>query len=119
MFETEWIPTGKPLFMVRVCINKRLNTDKLPSCGGRGSRELADELERRVLKEGLPAEIRRSPCMNNCMIGPNIKIQGAQLFNLNGDMTEARIEEIIAAIRLEVDRRKTISDAPPPAAPQS
>ncbi len=42
----DWTPAPKPLFTVRVCINKRLNTDRLPSCGGRGSRGLADALER-------------------------------------------------------------------------
>ena len=36
--EGDWVMPQKPLFYVRVCINKRLNTDKLPNCAGRGSR---------------------------------------------------------------------------------
>jgi NADH:ubiquinone oxidoreductase subunit E len=88
-----------PRFFVRICINKRLNTDRLPNCAGRGSRTLADQLEQRILAEGLPAEVRRGPCMNNCQIGPNVKVQGGPLFNLNEDVSDARIEEILAAVR--------------------
>jgi NADH:ubiquinone oxidoreductase subunit E len=105
MIDADWIPTQKPLFNVRICINKRLNTDRLPSCAGRGSRGLADNLEQRVLAEGLPAAILRGPCMNNCVNGPNLKIQGAQFFNLKDDISDANIEKILAAIRAEVDRR--------------
>jgi NADH:ubiquinone oxidoreductase subunit E len=108
MIDTPWIPTQKPMFSVRICINKRLNTDRLPSCAGRGSRGLADLLERRILDEGIPAEIIRGPCMNNCLIGPNLKIQGADFFNLQDDMSDANIEKILDAIRAEVARRKEL-----------
>ena len=101
-----WVMPEAPLFSVRICINKRLNTDNLPNCAGRGSRGLADELERRLLDRRIPADILRGPCMNNCQIGPNLKIPGGPLINLNGDISEARIEEIIAAIKAEVAKRK-------------
>lgn len=71
--EGYWRPTEKPLFTVRVCINKRLNTDRLPSCAGRGSRGLADALEREILAERIPVSITRGPCMNNCANGPTLK----------------------------------------------
>jgi hypothetical protein len=109
MFETDWIPTQKPLFIVRICINKRLNTDQVPNCAGRGSRPLADQLEQLILAEGIPAAIVRGPCMNNCQIGPNIKIQGGALFNLNTDVSETKVMEIMAAIRSEAERRKAAS----------
>jgi hypothetical protein len=112
--DVEWIPTEKPLFSVRICINKRLNTDRLPSCAGRGSRGLADRLEQRVLAEGIPAAILRGPCMNNCAIGPNLKIPGAEFFSLHDDISDSNIEKIIAAIRAEVTRRKTGAEAPDP-----
>ena len=108
MIEGDWIPTEKPLFTVRICINKRLNTDHLPSCGGRGSRGLADALERMILAERIPASITRGPCMNNCLHGPNLKIQGADYFNLEGDLSEAKIEAVMAAIRAEAERRKSL-----------
>jgi hypothetical protein len=101
-----WILPEAPLFSVRICINKRLNTDKLPNCAGRGSRGLADELERRLLRQRIPAGVLRGPCMNNCPIGPNLKIPGGPLINLNGDISEARIQEILAAIKAEVAKRK-------------
>jgi len=119
MIEGEWIPVEKPLFTVRICINKRLNTDRLPSCAGRGSRGLADLLEQRVLAERIPASITRGPCMNNCAIGPNLKIQGAEFFSLQDDVSPANIDRIIEAIRREVERRKAgpVADAPEPLLP--
>jgi hypothetical protein len=117
MIEGEWYMPTAPLFSVRVCINKRLNTDKLPNCAGRGSRGLADQLEQMLAHERLPVEIIRGPCMNNCQIGPNIKILGGAWFNLNGDIGESRIAEIMAAIRAEVERRK--SATPQPAVPET
>jgi len=107
MIEGEWYMPTAPLFSVRLCINKRLNTDRLPNCAGRGSRGLADHLEQLITQERLPVEIIRGPCMNNCQIGPNIKIQAGPLFNLNDDLSDARIAEIMAAIRTEVERRKS------------
>ena len=112
MIDTPWIPTEKQMFSVRICINKRLNTDKLPSCAARGSRGLADLMERRILDEGIPAEIIRGPCMNNCLIGPNLKIQGADFFSLQDNMSDATIEKILAAIRAEVARRRELAAAP-------
>lgn len=103
MFEADYIPSEKPLFNVRLCTNKRLNTDRQPSCAGRGSKELADKLEDILLAESIPAKLIRSPCMNNCQIGPNLKIQAAELFN---GVTADSLPEIVNAIKAEVARRK-------------
>lgn len=113
MMEGDWRPTEKPLFTVRVCINKRLNTDRLPSCGGRGSRGLADALERIILEERIPASITRGPCMNNCLHGPNLKIQAAEYFNLDGEIADAAIERIMVAVRAEAERRKALPATEP------
>ncbi|MDX2144175.1 MAG: (2Fe-2S) ferredoxin domain-containing protein [Rhodospirillaceae bacterium] len=116
MFEVDYKPAVAPLFNVRVCINRRLNTDNLPNCAGRGSRELADRLEQQIAAEGLPAKLLRGPCMNNCQIGPNIKIQAGELFNLNCDVSDARFNQVMAAIRAEVAKRLAAprpSDTPP------
>lgn len=104
MFEVDYIPSEKPLFNIRLCTNKRLNKDKMPSCGGRGSRELADQIEDALLQQSIPAKLIRSPCMNNCKIGPNLKIQGADLYN---EVTEDTLPAILDAIKAEVARRKT------------
>lgn len=107
MFEVDYIPSEKPLFNLRLCTNKRLNKDSLPSCAGRGSRELADKIEKILLEQSIPAKLIRSPCMNNCKIGPNLKVQGGELYN---GVTEERLDEIIDAIKAEVDRRKATPD---------
>ena len=103
MFEVDFIPSEKSLFIVRMCINKRLNSDNLPSCAGRGSRELADKLAQLLLQNSIPAKLIRGPCMNNCKIGPNLKIQGAELFN---GVSDESLTEVVDAIKAEVDRRK-------------
>ena len=105
MIEGEWRPTEKPLFIVRVCINKRMNTDRLPSCAGRGSRGLADLLERMILEERIPASVTRGPCMNNCMNGPNLKVQGGDFFSLEDKITDENIARIMDAVRAEAVRR--------------
>lgn len=109
----DWMPAAKPLFIVRICINKRLNTDRLPSCASRGSRGLADALERMILAERIPATVTRGPCMNNCLHGPNLKIQGADYFNLEDDISDAVIEKIMAAIRAEAARRTALPENQP------
>jgi len=117
MIDAEWIPVSKPLFTVRVCINKRLNTDKLPSCGGRGSRGLADLLERQIMDERLPASVTRGPCMNNCLHGPTIKIQGADFISMEDDTSPAAVEAVMIAIRAEAGRRvamEALPDQPSP-----
>ena len=106
MIEGDFVMPVAPIFFVRICINKRLNTDRLPSCAARGSRELALKLEELITAENLPVEIKRGPCMNNCLIGPNLKIQAGGLFNLNDDTSDARVAEIMTAIRDEVAKRK-------------
>lgn len=114
----DWTPVPKPLFTVRVCINKRLNTDRLPSCGGHGSRGVADALERMMMDERLPASVTRGPCMNNCLHGPTIKIQGGAFLSLEGETGAAQIEMVMAEVRAEAERRKSMpadpTEPPPP-----
>lgn len=107
MFEVDFIPSEKPLFNVRICINKRLNTDNLPSCAGRGSRDLADKLEQILIQNAIPAKLIRSPCMNNCQNGPNMKVQGGDFYN---GVTEDDFPDIVEAIKAEVARRKALQE---------
>ncbi len=111
MFEVDYKPAVKPLFHVRVCINRRLNTDNLPNCAGRGSREMADRLEKLIIAENLPVNVLRGPCMNNCAIGPNIKVQGGEMLNLNCDVSDERLEAVMASIRGELKKRAEAAPA--------
>jgi hypothetical protein len=54
--------------------------------------------------------------MNNCPVGPNLKILGGVLFNLNGDISETRVMEVMDAIKAEVAKRRA-ADAPGTPAP--
>ncbi|NKB43312.1 MAG: hypothetical protein GKS03_03440 [Alphaproteobacteria bacterium] len=108
MFEVDYIPSEKPLFNLRLCTNKRLNKDALPSCAGRGSRELADKIEKILLEQSIPAKLIRSPCMNNCKIGPNLKVQRGELYS---GVTEENLDEIIEAIKAQVSRQKAEMDS--------
>jgi hypothetical protein len=117
MIEGDWFQPQAPLFTVRICINKRLNTDRLPSCAERGSRGLADALERLIIAERIPASVTRGPCMNNCANGPNLKIQAADYFNLQNDISDANIEKIMVAIRAEAERRLAAAAQPESSAP--
>jgi len=103
MFEVDFIPSEKPLFNVRICTNKRLNTDNLPSCAGRGSRDIADKLEKILLEKAIPAKLIRSVCMNNCQNGPNMKVQGGEFYN---GVTHSDLDDIVSAIKSEVTKRK-------------
>jgi NADH:ubiquinone oxidoreductase subunit E len=112
MFEVDYKPATAPLFHVRVCINRRLNTDNLPNCAGRGSREFADRLEKQIAAENLPTKVIRGPCMNNCAIGPNLKIQGGEMLNLNCDVSDGRFEAVMDKIRAEIKKRQGAAGAP-------
>lgn len=114
MFEVDYKPAVPPLFQVRVCINRRLNTDNLPNCAGRGSRELADRLEAALAAENLPVKVIRGPCMNNCAIGPNLKIQGGAMINLDTDTGEPRFAQVLEEIRAEIRKRGQAAVEPTP-----
>ena len=42
-----------------ICINRRFRMDE-PSCAGRGSEKLADELEAEILRRGIDLKVERS-----------------------------------------------------------
>ena len=60
-------------FSLVICINRRLGSNT-PSCAGRGSEGLADELERELAHAGLAVELRRIECLGQCDLGPNLRI---------------------------------------------
>ena len=64
---------GRPV--VQVCVNERRNGEV--SCGGRGSRELADAIER--LAAGA-VEVRRRKCLGLCAYGPNMRRDGVGIY---------------------------------------
>jgi len=61
-----------------------------------------------ILAERIPASVTRGPCMNNCVNGPNLKVQGADYFNLQDDISDAAMEKIMIAVRAEAERAKAL-----------
>ena len=77
--------TPKPC--IQVCVNERRGGEV--SCGSRGSRALADAIER--LAEGR-VEVRRRKCLGLCAYGPNMRRDGV---GIHVGVTEADLPGII------------------------
>lgn len=56
-----------------ICVNNRPLGGE-PSCGGRGSELLAEEVETMVSDQGLPIVVERSVCLGHCTMGPNARL---------------------------------------------
>ena len=78
---------------LRLCINLRAG-DILPSCGARGSRELANALEKALEDRDLPFTLETVHCMGKCHIGPAIQLmpRGPILVGLNSDNLDNLLE---------------------------
>ena len=60
---------------VFVCTNTRPLSGQ-PSCGGRGSVALLDQLKSEIRLRKMDSEVHASVCMGHCEKGPNIKVAG-------------------------------------------
>lgn len=74
------------------CTNQRLPGGQ-PSCGGRGSVELAMAIEAYIDERGLALRVDRSVCLGHCHEGPNVRIAPGGDF-----MHEATLEKLIKVI---------------------
>ncbi|MEQ8832065.1 MAG: (2Fe-2S) ferredoxin domain-containing protein [Alphaproteobacteria bacterium] len=98
---------------MRVCTNLRAG-DILPSCGARGSKELAKALRAELEKRGNFIEMETVHCLGRCHIGPTVKLlpggpflQGAQPDQAARMMDLLEAEDYDAAIA-------AFPDEPPP-----
>ncbi|MBF0454077.1 MAG: (2Fe-2S) ferredoxin domain-containing protein [Magnetococcales bacterium] len=77
------------------CIKDRATAK--PSCGGRGSEALVDQIEAEVNRQKLPIAVVRMRCLGECSKGPNMRIApGGQFFY---GVKEETIPEIITALK--------------------
>jgi NADH:ubiquinone oxidoreductase subunit E len=74
------------------CTNLRA-TGGQPSCAGRGSIELANEVENWINEKGLNLTVDRSVCLGHCHEGPNVRIVPGGEF-----IHEATLAKVISAI---------------------
>lgn len=56
-----------------LCVNFRSGT-LLPSCGARGSREIAKLLRAGIAERNIPLEFEPLHCMGKCHIGPTMRL---------------------------------------------
>jgi NADH:ubiquinone oxidoreductase subunit E len=83
-------------FTIVICINRRHGINN-PSCAGRGSEAIAEELEKQLAELGLDIEVRGVKCLGQCELGPNLRIAPGERFfhHLTPDQLPAVIAEIV------------------------
>ncbi len=83
--------------VITVCSKHRANPD-VPSCGARGSAEVARCLEQAVAERNLPLRIERFQCLGLCELGPNLKLSpGGRFFHgVSPESIPDLLEEITA-----------------------
>lgn len=62
--------------LILVCTNTRDESDHRSCCARRGSKEIHEELKRRVKALSLPfrARVSQSGCLDQCAQGPNVLV---------------------------------------------
>lgn len=94
---------------ILVCINRRYRGDQ-PSCAGRGSEQIAIELEAGIVARRLNVRLERSVCMGQCTRGPTVRFSPGGRFNL-----ETAIADIPALLdEIEVLCGRLADDDAPP-----
>lgn len=63
---------AKPTSLL-ICVNFRAATGK-PSCAQRGSRDIADAMEKGVRERKIDIEVERICCFGHCEKGPNMRL---------------------------------------------
>ena len=79
-------PARRPT-MLSICINYRAG-NILPSCGARGSWELADALQAGIAERGIALKFKRLHCMGKCHIGPTMRIWPGGPFVMGAKATD-------------------------------
>jgi NADH:ubiquinone oxidoreductase subunit E len=71
-------PTEKLRFAV--CVNMVRGANR-PCCGGGGSLDLLAQIEAGVRERHLNVQVERIVCLNKCLVGPNMRIIGGEIFS--------------------------------------
>ena len=86
-----------------VCVNFRPCTHQ-PSCAQRGSRELANWLEKEIAERGLDARVDRSVCLGHCPYGPNVRLLGKDFIH---ESTKEKLIPLLDEIAEEQSNQET------------
>ena len=84
-----------------MCVNERFTGNK-PSCGGRGSQQLAVALEKALADAGAShISLQRIKCFGRCYEGPNIRLApGGRFWR---DVKIEDIDSIVAEVVKETE----------------
>ena len=107
----ETLGDRRPYRALRMCVNFRAG-NTMPSCGARGSRELADEMERQAGERALPVELERVHCLGQCHIGPTMRLIPAGPY-IMGARSTADVTRILDLLETE-DYEKAAEEFPLP-----
>lgn len=72
---------------IAICVNRRYGVDR-PSCGGRGSLEIADAIEAGVRERRIDIAVERIVCFGRCSEGPNFRYLPGGAFTTGFSITE-------------------------------
>jgi NADH:ubiquinone oxidoreductase subunit E len=77
-----------------ICTNFRPFAGE-PSCANRGSKQLADLIERTVKSRGLDITLKRSVCLGHCPVGPNLRVAGGDFIH---HATELKVMSLLDSL---------------------
>ncbi len=93
----------EPPRKVLVCVNRRLRADE-PSCGARGSLEIADAIEAGVRDRRIDIRVERFVCFSHCTEGPNVKmVPGPFHHNVTPEKVDAILDQLEDACGVHED----------------
>ena len=84
-----------------ICVNLRTG-DLIPSCGAKGSRDIADLLESGLITQNIPLKLEKLHCMGKCHIGPTLRLAPAGPFIMGIDVKDVpHILEMLKAQKFD------------------
>jgi NADH:ubiquinone oxidoreductase subunit E len=84
-----------------ICVNERPSA-RVPSCARRGSRAIAEAIERGIRERGIGLELERIYCFGHCERGPNMRLApGGRFWR---EVREEDVEDILDFLEGEAGR---------------
>ena len=73
-----------------VCVNMVRGVNR-PCCGGRGSLDLLALVEKGIRERNLNVDVEKIVCLNKCLVGPNMRVVGGEIFSEVGETDVPKI----------------------------
>ncbi len=92
-----------------ICINRRFGSDR-PSCGTRGSQNIADAIEAGVRERKINVMIERIVCFGMCNNGPNMRLIPGGAFHK--DVSLDQVNELLSMLESECGQKDETDEIP-------